>query len=57
MESECLSGEIAQRKALLKKLEEEDKDVTEVASWGNFSGSSECYAFIIKLSSSLNSPL
>ena len=25
-----MSGEIAQRKALLKKIEEEDKDVTEV---------------------------
>jgi hypothetical protein len=37
MESECLSGEIAQRKALLKKIDEEDMDVTKVASqcYGN----------------------
>lgn len=33
VESECLSGEIAQRKALLKKIDEEDKDVTKVASY------------------------
>ena len=44
MESECLSGEIAQRKALLKKIDEEDKDITKVnqlsARVGNYFGGS-----------------